>query len=126
MSDLDWGKAPPECPVARYEKPVYETVTETICGICRATWTGRWEKHPRQTETGLVHRPEYDGGFVFCTDGKYTTVYRCKCLAGRMKGTSIPVAPAWFWRLMQEQGTPGFVSADVVQTNKSVPRETSV
>jgi hypothetical protein len=35
-------------------------------------------------------------------------------------------AGLWFWRLMQEQGTPGFVSADVVQTNKSVPRETSV
>ena len=71
------------------------------CKVCEATWTeGQWKPLDEHTIA-----PAYLGGFLFYVSPRgYNFAYRCRCAAGKQKGTHIPDAPDWLWLRVQDEG----------------------
>lgn len=110
----------------RYDRPIWRKPEgkpeDEGCALCGAAWTGEWDAG---TLTGneLLHRPRYEGGFIWYTPPtfhrapnlvRYALTYRCRCAVGARRASEIPTAPDWLWRRVLSQPTvPGRLSCHV-------------
>jgi hypothetical protein len=97
--------------------PIYEDVPcghndelklHLHCGLCGATWSGRWEDEARNG----VRRALYEGGvWIWRNADGYTFAYRCRCKAAMQNFPALQAVTDRMLALSQVQDTPGLAQS---------------